>query len=359
MNKQFIKTYGYNDFFENQIVSQNIDTEQFEVARVIEVQKESYKIVVNGNEKFAKLKGSHFYGNSSAIYPVVGDFVIVKENALGDDIIYNVLERKTKFSRLDTATELEQMVAVNFDYVFIMMSLNKDFNLKRLERYLAVAWQSGAVPIIILTKLDLCEDIEHYMALIDEVAIGIPVVAVSSFTGEGLLELAPYLQAEKTIVFLGSSGIGKSSLLNALAGARLMNVNDIREDDSKGRHTTTYRHLFKLENGSIVIDTPGMRELGMWDAAEGLESAFTDIEALAKECKFSNCNHEKEPGCAIRSALVSGELSSTRWHNYLKLKKEVAFAIRKQSKTANAAEKSKWKAIGKLQKEIYKTRKKR
>lgn len=358
MNKNFIKQYGYTEYFEKQIESLKIDIEEFEVARVVEVQKETYKIAVNNKTKYAKLKGSVFYNGKNVAYPAVGDFVVVKENPIGDDTIYLVLERKSKFSRLDTSAGIEQIVAVNFDYVFIMMSMNKDFNIKRLERYISVTWQSGGIPIIILTKADICEDIEYYISQIEKIAFGIPIIVISSFTGQGLEEINNYLKPEKTIIFLGSSGIGKSSLLNALAGEVIMGVNDIREDDSKGKHTTTYRHLSMLENGSIIIDTPGMRELGMWDVTEGVETTFSEVEELISQCKFSNCTHNSEPGCAIKNALNSGALQNSRWQNYLKLKKEAEHAARKQNKVLQSNAKAKYKELSKFQKEVHKLNKK-
>jgi ribosome biogenesis GTPase len=197
-----------------------------------------------------------------------------------------------------------------------------DFNPKRLERYLTLAWQSGAVPVILLTKADLVEDYWDYLTQVERVATGVATHVVSAHTGQGLARLNAYLQPGKTVVFLGSSGVGKSSLVNSLAGEQVMAVSAIREDDSKGRHTTTHRQLIRLKSGVMIIDTPGMRELGMWEASEGLSDAFADVERFLGKCRFSDCRHEREPGCAIRAAIASGELDFSRWESYQKLSEE-------------------------------------
>jgi len=353
MYNNIIKKYGYDDFFEKQVNKLNLSFGDLMPGRVIEVQKEQYKIVTEYGERDGKLKGSLFYNHKiDNVYPTVGDFVLVKYNPLGEYIIYHVLERKSKFSRLDSFNKVEQIVAANFDYVFIMLSLNYDFNLKRTERYLTAAWQSGAIPIIIMTKKDLCGDYISQKEKIKKIAPLVPAIAVSSVTGEGLDEVLTYVKPYKTIVFLGSSGIGKSSLVNAISGEEIMKVNTIREGDSKGRHTTTHRQLIKLKNHGMIIDTPGMRELGLWDVSEGLDKAFDEIEEFAKKCKFKDCTHGYEPGCAVKAALESGELPKERWQNYIKLKKEAKFAEQKENASLRLKEKSKWKSVSKIQKEM-------
>ncbi|WMJ87377.1 ribosome small subunit-dependent GTPase A [Anaerocolumna sp. MB42-C2] len=320
--------YGYNDIYERQITEEEKDA-GLQPARVLSVQKETYRLISSAGENNAKLKGSIFYQDSKyQTYPAVGDFVLIKYNPMGDDIIYRVLERRTSFSRLNPTLRnnvtgaSEQIVAANFDYVFIMASLNYDFNVRRMERYLTTAWQSGGTPVILLTKADLCEDYSDMVAEIEAVAPGMEIHVISTYTGFGMDTLNKYLKPAATLVFLGSSGIGKSSLVNALAGEELMKVNMIREDDSKGHHTTTYRQLFKLNNGVLIIDTPGMRELGIWAADEGIGETFADIEVLTSLCKFSDCSHNREPGCAIKAALEDGTLTPERYKSYIKLKKE-------------------------------------
>ncbi len=347
-----IENYGYTEFYKAQEGMFDAKEKGLIPGRVIEVQREQYKIITDEGESAAKLKGSLFYNEAVAnTYPAVGDFVLVKHNPYGEDIIYQVLERKSKFSRLDSFNGGEQIVATNFDYVFIMTSLNYDFNIKRMERYLATAWQSGAVPVIVLTKADLCSDYTNYLEQIEQIAFGVSIVAVSSVTGEGMEKLEEFIKPHKTLVFLGSSGVGKSSLVNAIAREEIMKVNDIREDDSKGRHTTTHRQLIMLENATMIIDTPGMRELGMWNVSEGLDTTFADIEYLSRKCRFRDCSHENEPGCAVKKALESGELPLKRWESYLKLKKEIRYAERKESLDARLKEKAYYKGLSKFQKQ--------
>ena len=291
-------------------------------ARVTAVHKERYEIVCAHGITHARLKTREYFVDTQD-FPTAGDFVMINYIDNGDSQILATLPRRTLFSRREPGPiPRDQAVAANFDYVFIMQSLNLDFNPKRLERYLTLAWQSGATPVILLTKADLVEDYWDYLTQVERIAVGVNIHVVSAHTGYGLPRLNAYLQPGKTVVFLGSSGVGKSSLVNALAGEERMAVSAIREDDSKGRHTTTHRQLIRLQSGVMVIDTPGMRELGMWDVSEGLSDAFSDVEAFLGRCRFSDCRHEREPGCAIRAAIASGELGFDRWESYQKLKEE-------------------------------------
>ncbi len=291
-------------------------------ARVTAVHKERYEIVCDHGVTHARLKTKEYFIDTQD-FPTVGDFVMIQYIDNGDSLILATLPRKTFFSRREPGPiPRDQAVAANFDYVFIMQSLNMDFNPKRLERYLTLSWQSGATPVILLTKADLVEDYWDYLTQVERVAAGVNTHVISAHTGHGLNRLNAYLQPGKTVVFLGSSGVGKSSLVNALAGEDIMAVNAIREDDSTGRHTTTHRQLIRLKSGVMIIDTPGMRELGMWEATEGLSDAFADVEQFLGKCRFSDCKHGTEPGCAIRAAISAGELELSRWESYRNLKEE-------------------------------------
>jgi len=323
-------------------------------ARVTAVHKERYELISEYGYTFGRLKTSIYYFGGLEDFPTTGDFVLIDYNPSGDSQIVKTLKRKSFFSRRDpTPGRGEQAVAANFDYVFIMQSLNHDFNLKRMERYLTLAWQSGAIPVVILTKADLVEDYSEQMRAAQKVAVGIGVYAISAKTGFGLDLLEDYLKPRKTIVFLGSSGVGKSSLVNALAGQEMMAVGDIREDDSRGRHTTTHRQLIMLPSGVMMIDTPGMRELGMWDVSSGLGEAFSDVESYFGRCKFNDCRHQTEPGCAVMAAIESGELSKERWESYLKLKREARFS---DDKEEYLRQKQQWhKDLAKWSKQIKKS----
>lgn len=321
------------------------------VARVTAVHKERYELICESGQCFGRLKASVYYGPGGELFPTTGDFVLIDYIVDGDSRIIKTLERKSYFSRLDPSSggHAEQAVAANFDYVFILASLNFDFNIRRIERYLTLAWQSAAVPVVILTKADLVDDYSEQIRAVEKIAIGAGVYAVSAKTGVGLAGLADYLKPRKTIVFLGSSGVGKSSLVNALASMEVMAVSGIREDDSKGRHTTTHRQLIMLESGVMIIDTPGMRELGMWDVTEGIGQSFFDVEQLFGCCKFTDCQHMSEPGCAIKQAITNGELSQERWDGYLKLKHEAKYS---DDKAGYLQQKEEWhKSISRLNKQ--------
>ncbi len=291
-------------------------------ARVTAQHKDRYEIVCDRGLTHARLKTKEYYGGTE-LFPTVGDYVMADYIDNGDSRILATLPRRSCFFRREPGPiPRDQAVAANFDWVFILQSMNQNFNPARLERYLALAAQSGARPVILLTKADLTDAYQKYLAGTARAAPGVDLHLVSARTGLGLEGLRPYLQPGKTLVFLGSSGVGKSSLVNALAGAEIMAVSGIREADGKGRHTTTHRQLLRLPGGALVIDTPGMRELGMTEAEEGLTAAFPDVERCLGRCRFSDCTHTREPGCAIRAALAAGELDPARWRSWQKLHAE-------------------------------------
>ena len=302
-------------------------------ARIITTYRDRYEIVSDKGKGFARLKKGSFYDNPNAIYPTIGDFVMIEWNSMGDSQIVETLKRDSSFSRASSSadrnhemhTQHEQLVAANFDYVFIMQSLNDNFNIRRIERYLTLAWESGAIPVIVLTKCDLVDDVESYISEVESVAIGVDVYAISCKAKIGLEKLQKYFKKGNTLVFLGSSGVGKSTLVNTLIGEKVMKTSEIREDDSRGRHTTTNRQLLMLPTGAMVIDTPGMRELGMWNCDDGIDKTFQDVEKYFETCKFSDCTHTSEPGCKVLEAIKNGELSEERYNAYMKLKNEARY----------------------------------
>lgn len=304
------------------------------LGRIICEQKNYYRVVTEKDIINAKVSGKIMYNAlDKSDYPAVGDWVALdrEESNAGDAVIHGKLKRFSKFSRKVAGDRHdEQIIAVNIDTAFITMSLNSNFNLRRLERYISAAWDSGAEPVAVLTKADLCEDLSEKLLEVSKVAIGVKTFVVSSMTNEGVDEVKAYITKGKTVAFIGSSGVGKSTLINSLMGNEVMKVGEVREGDDKGKHTTTYRELLMLPEGGVVIDTPGMRELQILDISEGIENSFKDIEDIALKCKFADCTHKAEPGCAVKKAIFDGVIPEERYKNYVKLKREAEFMARKE-----------------------------
>ncbi|MDD4389553.1 MAG: ribosome small subunit-dependent GTPase A [Eubacteriales bacterium] len=314
---------GMNDHFINQATTYA----GLFPARVSEQHREQYKIIAEQGELSAVVSGKLAYdADCRAEFPAVGDWVMVDrtDDQSGHAVIQQILRRTSCLARKAAGTTHdEQIIAANIDTIFICMSLNADFNLRRLERYLTIAWDSGAMPVIVLTKADLCDDVDLKLGEIATVAMGVDAVVCSAENADGLDAILAYIQPGKTGALIGSSGVGKSTLINRLMGTEILATKEIRTDDDRGRHTTTHRQLLLLPNGGIVIDTPGMRELQIFTG--DLAATFEDIEVLALACKYSNCAHDNEPGCAVREAIENGTISEKRLESYRKLQREMAY----------------------------------
>jgi len=322
---------GWNSFFKESF--EPFLKRGYSAGRISEEHKHLYHVLAECGELLAKVSGKLFHDSENrSEFPAVGDWVAISARpAEGTATIHAVLPRLSKFTRkIAGKTTEEQIMAANITTVFLVNGLDNDFNLRRIERYLTLGWESGANPVIVLNKADVCDDIAQKVALVETVALGVPVHVVSAVTGQGLEEFSTYLSNGATVAFLGSSGTGKSSLINALLGQAVQEVSEVRQGDDRGRHTTTFRKMIILPQGGIVIDTPGLRELQLWGSDEGLSSAFGDIELLAEHCRFTDCRHGNEPGCAVRRALEEGSLDSKRYESYLKLQSELEYLADKR-----------------------------
>lgn len=342
--KEFLHLYGWNDFFQNQLSQ----TEAFLLpARVICEERNLYRVQINLQQSlWATVRGKmQFDAAGRSDYPAVGDWVMVELPPQSDRaVIHQVLARKSVIQRKQIGIGSDvQILSSNIDYAFISSSVNADLNFRRIERYLAVIWDSGCVPVILLTKADLAEDIASILAATELEFPGVAVHAISQndFSKDDVF--SRYLKNGATAVVVGSSGVGKSTLVNFLINEEKIKTQGSREHDDKGRHTTTSRNLYVSRYGGLIIDTPGMRELQLSDHAEGVSQQFSDIEELMQNCRFNDCQHQGDRGCAVGAALEHGKLARERWQSYVKLQAEVRFAIRKQDKAAAAAEKKLWK----------------
>ena len=366
---------GWSDFFSLQLAELELNSE-IAAARVAEENREMFRLLSPQGEFMAEVSGKFRHEvTGRADFPAVGDWVLAStRREESRATIHRVLNRKSKFSRKIAGKKTEeQIVAANVDVVFIVSSLNSEFNLRRLERYVALAWESGAQPVIVLNKSDLSENPEELRREAEAAAIGVRVILTSALRGDGIEEIremmlsAPEksssgeitsgkMPVTKTAALLGSSGVGKSSLINAILGTELLDTGEIRESDDRGRHTTTTRHLIVVPGAGVWIDTPGMRELQLWDASEGIDQAFGEIAELAANCKFRDCKHMDEPGCAVRGAVESGELAAERLESFHKLGREEKFVAAKQDAAIRAAETKALKKLMKEQNRFYRNR---
>ncbi len=307
-------------------------------ARVVSEQRGRYRLSDGSGELEAVVAGRLRYQSVElGDVPAVGDWVAISAPSDGPAVIHAVLPRSSRFARPARGDiPGAQVVAANVDIVFIVSGLDGDFNLRRIERYLALAWSSGAEPVIVLNKADLCADVVERLADVQSVAPGVPIRSISALTGAGLETITPLIEPGRTMALLGSSGVGKSTIVNALLGWQRQVTGAVRADDQRGRHTTTIRELLVTPSGALLIDSPGMRTVGMWDADEGLSATFGDIDELAAGCRFSDCGHRAEPGCAVRAAIESGSLPAERLSNRRRLERELAALERRRAPAGRA-----------------------
>ncbi|MFH1701681.1 MAG: ribosome small subunit-dependent GTPase A [Candidatus Zixiibacteriota bacterium] len=337
-----LEVLGWNSFFESQFNSLN--NGDYAPGRIIQEHRKLYIVETELGQLQAEVSGRFMHSaNNLSDYPAIGDWVALSIRP--DEkraTIHALLPRKTSFSRKAVLSGSkktgggktdEQVLAANIDIVFLVCGLDDNFNIRRIERYLSIGWDSGATPVIVLNKTDVCPNVEDCFEEVESVAIGVTILAVSAIEGSGLDELQACIPSGKTAVLLGSSGVGKSTLVNCLLGEDRLDTGGVRIADSRGRHTTIHRELIVLPSGGIVIDTPGLREIQAFGDEDGLSRTFSDIEVLASQCRFADCQHQNEPGCAIQNAIALGDLDESRFNSYLKLLKEMAhIEIRKDVK---------------------------
>lgn len=330
-------------------------------ARIIEEHRDGFRLITSSGPRRARISGRLFRtADATEERPTVGDWAWVE--VLGDEHarIQGLLPRSTCLVRRAAGGATRpQVVAANVDTVFLVSSLNQDLEPRRIERYLAAIWDSGATPVLLLSKADLCADPEPVADQLAQVAMGVALHVVSAQEGLGVERVRAYLSPGTTVTFVGSSGVGKSTLINALAGEDLQLVREIRASDDRGMHTTTSRRLLRLASGALVVDTPGMRELGLWHANDGCEDAFPEIAEAARACRFSDCSHGGEPGCGVQAAIDSGELTPERLAAWHKLERELAFVRRRTDQQAARAAARTWRKVSRMQRRMVQDRKRR
>ena len=351
-----LETFGWNQFFATNFAP--FADEGYSAGRVAVQHKTQYDLYTEYGELSAETTGKMQHdAQSKKDLPVVGDWVVLRiREQERKATIYDIVPRKSKFSRKAAGTKTEeQIVAANIDTVFLVTGLDGNFNLRRLERYLVVAWESGADPVIVLNKADLCDDIEQKVREVEPVALGVPIVVMSAINDRGLDQVLAHVRRGTTGALLGSSGVGKSTIVNHLLGRELLKTQEVRATDDRGRQTTTRRELLLLPSGGLLMDTPGMRELQLWGGDRGIIDVFEDIAEMARQCPFRDCQHGPEPGCAVQKALRDGTLDPGRFASYQKLQKEIAYLNRRQDKPAELVERGeRWKKIGAARKKLNK-----
>ncbi|MCU1240163.1 MAG: Small ribosomal subunit biosis GTPase RsgA [Candidatus Acidoferrum typicum] len=354
-----INQLGWNSHFD--LLWQGRERAEWLPARVISQQRGLWRVAGDFEECWAETSGTlRVAAETGGDWPAVGDWIAVEMlSGGGRPLIHKVLPRRSKFVRKVAGRRLEeQVIAANVDTAFVVMALDGDFNVRRLERYLAQSWESGAKSIVVLNKADDCGDVTARISEVQSIAAGVQIFAISARTGEGVEALDTFLASGQTIVLLGSSGVGKSTLVNHFLQRDAQAVRSVRASDSRGRHTTTSRELFALPGGALLIDTPGLRELQLWGATEGVERTFSEIEELATQCKYGNCGHTTEPGCAVQAALGEGRLDKQRLESWRKLEREQEFVRRKIDPGAQQQEKERVKQVHRGAKQKYDQRRK-
>lgn len=356
---------GLSPFFINQIENRTTESNDrpLTAVRIIGVRKSAFIVSDGETELLVTISGSLLYAaENGGVFPVTGDWVLIRENRIVD-----VLERRNVLSRGASGARASgregamkgQVIAANIDTVFIVCGLDRDYNPRRIERYITLVYNNGLTPVVVLTKSDLQDAPEAFLEEIETIAFGIPVSLVSAVNGTGRDALMAWLAPGQTVAMLGSSGAGKSTLLNLLAGKEIRKTGAVSDYDGKGVHTTTTRDLFLLPEGGMIIDNPGIREIAFWEDTTGPDAAFPEIQALIPQCRFADCSHTHEPGCAVLQAVIEGTLPSERLESYQKMKREFDYLSQRESKSADRVEKERWKEISVFQKKLKKSNRKR